>query len=418
MRFPVLLSGIVALLLATVCRAAPDEKEAPAPDPDAQYRLAIKAYRGELSAEQLADLERSDPGPSLYLDSDRASEKALVRLVATLPDEAHARLRRDGLLKWKVSALPDAQRAWVGDLAAFLEGLGEGPFPVAGRKPDKRPAKAKPLELKEKADPSATETGFIRVDLPGQEEPSYSWWIWAPGAKRAAWLTVVHAVGLATQEWSVAHRLRLEETRDQPDSPPVPSDQWLKFRETKRTEKPTAKTPLPELPRLFDDAVYEAAQKVYRGRVGVGDLAALKTTDPNLETRLKTKDPLAQAAYTMFSRLTDDEHRKLRTEGVLRWYSQELSKERIRLLEPAIEELNRRGAQAGEGEFTYSLAKFSGTCVGFAILDVPGAEGPVLSWWVRSRRALNPTWVTLINTAAAKNPAYYRVHLVAIGAVQ
>lgn len=417
MRLPALLI-VPALLLALTSVRANEELAEPKLGSEARYLLALKAYRGELNAEQLAALQSTDPGPSIYLDSERPSERALVRLFATLPDEAHARLRQDGVLKWKVNALPQTQREWVGDLAAFLEGLGEGPYPTTGRKPAKRPVRPPLPEPAEKADPNATQTGFVRVDVAGQDEPCYSWWIDSPGAKRPAWLTLVNANGLATREWQASHRLRLKEIESLPESPAVPADRWQKYREPKRVSKPREKPAPVEVPHFFEDAVYEAALKVYRGRRAPADLAALKPTDPDIESRLKSSDVLARAARSFFTRLSEKDHETLRTEGTIRWYSQELSKEHQRLVQPALDELNRRSAEAGEGDGPYSLAKFSGTCVGFSILEVPGAEGLVLSWWVRSRSALNPTWVTLINTAAAKQSSYYRAHLIAIGSVQ
>ena len=417
LTIPLLVAGSLLALTGVFAQEKADEPSEPKLDAETQYLLALKAYRGELTTEQLEVLEATDPGPSIYFGSNRPSERALIRLFATLPDEAHARLRRDGVLKWKVAALPETQRGWIGELATYLEGLGEGPYPVAGRKADKRPNKP-PLELTEKADPNATETGFVRVDVPGQELPCYSWWISAPGAKRAAWLTVVNAVNLATREWQVAHRERLAEIERSPDSPPIAPNEWPKYREPKRSSKRGDRAPAANAPRFFSDTVYEAAQKVYRGRRGAAELAALKAMDPDLDTRLKSKDALANAARTLFARLSDKEHQTLRADGLLRWYSQDLSKDQLRILEPVIEELNRRAAESGEGDLVYSLLKYSGTCTGFSILEIPGVEGPVLSWWVRSNRALNPTWVTLINTAAAKEPAYYRAHLLAISTVQ
>lgn len=396
LRFLTLIA-LTGILAGKAGPAAPQPAAPPFPSPGAPdaaaddlYALDLKAYRNLLTREELAALEAVDPGPSLYVGAKTGPERNVSRLFASLPDEAHAQLRREGYLKWRVDRLPPQERRRLKEMVKQLESRGEGPFPLEGEDPA-----------------SLAATGFVRVVIPGLEGAQYSWWITAPKARRPAWLTFVRAVGLLTQAYSLAHRERLAGMGERPETSPIAPEKWLKLKDTPPPE--------PEKPTLTDESDYWSAVKAYRGELHGGALEKLTLADPLVGRRLKTSDAGDRAANQFFARLTDKEHHALLTTGRLRWTTQELTKAQIKLLAPLVQGLNERARQGGEARDLFSLIPYGGTTVGFAVVPVPGVEKPAVSWWIRSRAAPNPAWVTLINGAAAGAPGYFRAHLEALG---
>lgn len=366
--------------------AAPTAAES---EDDPSYLQVLKAYRGQLSREELDALEEKDPASAMYRELKSEPRRAIVRLFASLPDDRHRELRETGYLKWPVSSLPPEQQRAVREMAKELEGQGEGPFPTTGK--------------------TGTVTGFARIDMDGLPDAQYSWWIYAPGCKRPAWITVVRVVGLLLQVHFTAHEEQLKALLDQPDSAPVPSDRWLRIKEA-ALPPPSAKA------ALFPEEEYRAAVRAYRGELRGKALDALIADDPLIGRRLRTSDPADEALNRLFARLTEKEHQELLTTGHLVWHTPELSKERRKLLGPVIERLNRQAREGGEGREPFSLIPHAPTYFGFAIIQVPGEGKPVVSWWIKSTAALLPSWVPLVNGRAAHNPAYYRAHLEALAA--
>jgi hypothetical protein len=49
--------------------------------------------------------------------------------------------------------------------------------------------------------------------------------------------------------------------------------------------------------------------------------------------------------------------------------------------------------------------------MGITLVRIPGVEQPCVSWWMASRAAPTPVWITLTNAEALKSPHYYSAHV-------
>lgn len=374
---PLLLAPALALLWSVSALAQAE---------DAHYAKVLQAYRGELPAAELPALAEADPAPVLYVGPKVPGEWGVVRLFASMPERAHAELRARGYLKWRASDLPERQRAWVQERVRQLERRGEGPYPLTGKE--------------------ASLVGFARVELEGLDGPQYSWFIVHPEAKSPSWLTVVRAVRTLTLEYEEAHAARLQELRNLPETPPIPSGEWLRLKEPPVPKEPEEEKPAP----MMEEALFWRAVKAYRGDLKAGERNLLAASDPLIGRRLKMTEAADRNLNLFFGRLKKEQHEALLYTGKLLIRPHELTKEQRRLLGPVIERLNAESRAGGLGN-AFDLIPYGRTIIGFSILNVPEAEKPCLTWWIRGPVAPNPSWVTLINGEAVKAPLYYRVHL-------
>lgn len=387
--------GLATLLVLTAPLARTEELAAPpteppaatAPDEDPLYTQVLQAYRGQLTPELRARVDQADPGPALYLESRSIGLRNVARFFAALPNAAHTKLQREGYLKWRVDALPPAQRDLLKEEVAELQKRGEGPFPLVGKDPA-----------------TLSQTGFVRVELEGTDVPQYSWWISAPGARRDTWVTLVHAFGLLLKVHSDAHRERLAEILKEPDSPPIPASDWIAVRELPKPEVP------PE-PVVENEKYFEEVVAAYEGKLRGEALATLTASDALLARRLRSSNSTDRAIQRLLTRLTEKERQTLLTTGVLTLFPHSMTRAQRSLMEPVIRSFNEQARQGGAAGDVYTLIPRAGTRLGFALVEVPGADHPALSWWLRSPAALNPTWITLANEAATRAPGYYRAHL-------
>lgn len=380
-----LITLAAALSSPAWCEGEPDP--APAGEgTDALYPRVLAAYRGAPSFEQIEALAREDPGPALYLGPKTPGEWGIARVFASLPDAAHEELQRTGYLKWSAARLPDTQRGWLQERVRQLERRGEGPFPLDGKEPSL--------------------TGFVRVELEGLDGPQYTWWIAHPKAKRSQWLTLVRVVRILTKEYSDANQARLTELEALPETTPIPRGAWQKIKD------PPVPKPEEEVkaPTLMDEKLYRRIVRAYRGDLGKDERELLAAADPLVGKRLRMTDPADKGLNQLFGKLKDEEHETLLTTGRLLLRIHELSRERRKLLEPVIERMNAQAREGGLGDL-YDLIPYGRTRLGFAILFVPEAEKPVLSWWIASPYSPTPAWITLINGEALKAPLYFRAHL-------
>lgn len=356
---------------------------------DPHYGRVLGAYRHQLSTRELEVLDEVDPAYSLYSGPSTPGERAITRLFASLPDQFHSELRRTGYLKWSAASLPDAQRRLIREHVRQLERRRAGPFPLEGR--------------------STAATGFARVEVPGVDGAQYCWWIAAPGGQRLEWLTVVRALGGATQVYAQAYNEQLPPRLAQPDTAPVPAGAWLKNQPARRPE-PVEEEAAP----LMDEKHFWLCVRACRGRLDERERAALAVSDPVLIRGLKEADPVMAALYRLFAGLSEKEHRLLLTTGVLRWPPGVLSAAQRKLLAPILAGYNDAAQLSGSAGDIHSVDVPGQTITGFAIVAIPGVERPVVSWWLKSRGALLPTWVTLLNASAAGDPNYHRAHLQAL----
>lgn len=389
MRLPIA-SLLLLSLLVTSQGGAARAPQKPASTPavqaldtaDAGYAAVLQAYRGELTEEQIEALGERDPAPALYLSPQNPGERAATRFFGSLPDGAHAQLQSTGYLKWRVDRLPKEQRGWVKEAAQTLEGRRQGPFPLNGKKP-------------------AT-TGFARIQVAGLEQPQYCWWIASEGV-RPGWVTVVRALGLLTRDYSEAYREQLPAFVDKPETESIPSNRWLKIRETPR--KPP---PAPPMPVLADEKYYWSVVRAYRGQLAKDELRTLTDQDRVLSDRLKSNDPAGRAVNELFAKLTDEQYRALLSTGRLIWADGDLTRAQRKLVDTVLRDLNER---TGGGMDLYLLSPAFATRVGFALVHVPDTANPVISWWVNSPSVPHPSWIPLANEAAVKAAGYYRAHL-------
>lgn len=390
MRFP-----LVSLLLLTSMLAlpggaalAPPVPEPPARDAvpasgDSGYLAVLQAYRGELTEEQIEALGERDPAPALYLSPQNPGERAVTRFFGSLPEGAHEQLRKSGYLKWRVDRLPKEQRAWIKQAAEALQARRQGPFPLSGKEP--------------------ASTGFAQIKVAGQERPQYCWWIAAADGK-LSWVTVVRALGLLTQVYSDAYREQLPPLIDQPETEPIPSNGWMKIRETPRKPPPA---PVPAAV-LADEKHYWSIVRAYRGQLAKDELRSLTDGDRVLGDRLKSSNAAGRAVNELFAKLTDAQHRALLTTGRLVWTEADLTKPQRKLIDVVLRDLNER---TGGGMDLYLLAPAFATRTGFALVHVPEVATPVISWWVSSPSVPHPAWIPLANDPAVKAAGYYRAHL-------
>jgi len=348
---------------------------------DAHYLRVVRAYRGELTSDEIETLSEADPAPGLYLSDKTPIERVATRFFGSLPDEAHETLRKTGHLKWQVDRLPPEQRGWVRDAARRLEARREGPFPTQG----------KVLAV----------TGFARVEVGLDAPPQYCWWISAEGARRPAWVTVVRAIGLLTQAYSNAYAEQLPELIARPESPPIDAKRWAKIRTSPPKPVPAPVAEPVEGAEFFWDVV-----KAYRGKLGREPLKMLLDGDTLLAGRLKSTDPSTRALSELFSKLTDPELEFLLARGTLAWTDADLTKPRRKLLDTILRDLNARSAAE-----PYLLSPAIAARTGFALVRVPGVGDPVISWWISSPTAPYPAWIPLANQAGVAATGYYRSHL-------
>lgn len=390
-RFLLLTVSLATFLCAVPGGAAPAPKPGAAPPAtgsprfaDAGYSAVLQAYRGELTEEQIEALGERDPAPALYLSPKNPGERAATRFFASLPDDAHDQLQKTGYLKWRVDRLPKEQRGWVREAVRTLEARREGPFPLTGKEP--------------------AFTGFARIRVEGLEQPQYCWWVAADGVP-PAWFTLVRALGLLTQEYAKSYQEQLPTVVAQPESEAIPAGRWLKVREIPQKPK---REPEPTAPALVDEKYYWSVVRAYRGQLGKEEQRLLTDEDPLLGSRLRSKDPATRNLNELFAKLTEEEHRTLLTTGRLVWGETDLSKPQRKLVDAVLRDLNER---TGGGMDLYLLSAALATRTGFALVQVPGAANPVISWWVSTPSVPHPAWVPLTNDAAVKSPGYYRAHL-------
>jgi hypothetical protein len=363
-------------VLASDETAPREGKAAQADDP--HYRRVLKAYRGDVTPEEIDALGEADPTPSLFAGPGTSPGHLLARLFASMPDSAHAELRRGGYLKWRAASLPALQGRWLKDALAKLEKAARETYPLQGK--------------------GASLTGFVRVEVEGVDGPVYSWWISSSAARRPVWVTLVRGRGAAGPAFAAAHERVLALLQDKPDTPPVPEREWAVVKEA----RPAGEKAVP----LIDEKYYRSVVKAYRGDLGKEAVQALTDGDPLLRRRLLTSDEGDRALNQFFGGLAERDHRALVTTGRLLWRADQLSREQRRILESVVRGLNTQGSQE-----PLSLESFSGTLIGITLVQVPGEEMPVVSWWIRALAALNPSWVSLTNGRALANPAYYKAHL-------
>lgn len=382
------IGGISPLFSAAAAPAAAEEKPAVARsvEEDPLYQRLLKLYRGQSPAEEIGKLESEDPGPALYLSGNATAERGILRFFASLPDTAHAALRRDGYLKWKLDAVPAAPRRLLQEKLRQLE--------------LRRPKNVAPPQ-------GPAYLGFLRVEVKGVEGFQYAWWYQDDPERLPAWLTVVRVRRTGTQDYDDAYQERFAELETAAESKPIPSGEWVKLKELPRPVAP----PEEVTPALIDEAYYWKVVKAYRDDLNREQLRALETEDPLVRKRLETKDPADRGLNQFFARLSNEEHRTLITEGRLLIRAEELSKGQRKLLEPLVADLNRRQGDNGALGQSYDLVPYAGAVVGLSIVLVPDVPRPVVSWWIRSPRTPTPAWVSLMNEAAVKAPYYYRAHL-------
>lgn len=394
-RWLILLSLLLAVAAPRASSVAEEEKKPEGGTPpksrrsitdDAHYERVLKVYRGQVSREEALLITEVDPAPSLFL-GQIPQLRNLARVFASLPDSAHAELRKTGFLKWKLDALPGEQRRWVSEMANRLTDGGEGPFK------------------------SSVTTGFIGVPARDEDGHVYSWWIDADKAIRPVWFPLVRARGFGGEMQFQAHKQLLIDHRKTPVSETIPGREWLKF---------------PEPPRLDIEVVaqeeaiaefsreYALLIRAYQGKLNKEQLQSFVTTDPLLVQRIGSKEAHERALGAFFVRLSEAEHQKLRDEGRIQWTSGQLTPVQKRILTPLIQEMNRRAAEGGNPT-PYSLEGPVGCIMGFTFVEVPKVEKLVLSWWIRSAGAPIPTWISLNNDAAVKAPGYYQAHLAQLG---
>lgn len=346
------------------------------PDADPHYRQVLQAYRGKLTPEELDKLGETDPAPTLFIGSRIPALRSLVRFFAALPDAAHATLQRDGLLKWRLDRLPSDQRKNLEKLVEHLENEGLGPYPTRGR--------------------GAAHTGFVRLVLEDEKltGPVYSWWIDAEKARVPAWIPLVRASGLGGAEYTAAIRARLTEARDEPAAEPPPGGDWLRLAEPALPGPPPKETgPAGRLLRAF--------------RKGGGTASH----DALVLAHLTSRQPADRAIVRFVSGLSRDEERRLEEEGNLRWFPQDLSADRRRLLQPVLDRL----AAQSPGIPPHSLAP-GGSRMGICGILVPEVEQPVFVWWIRAPGQSLPAWIALNNPAAVARPEFTGVVLRVVGA--
>jgi hypothetical protein len=369
----------LAAVLWSLCGGHSAAQEAAPADP--HYFRVVQAYRGELTQDEIDQLAEDDPAPGLYLSEKTPAERAAARFFGSLPDEAHETLRKTGVLKWQVDHLPSEQRGWVRDAAKRLEARREGPFPTQGK--------------------TLATTGFARIEVEGDPLPQYCWWISAEGARRPAWVTLVRAIGLLTQDYSAAYTARLPDLISVPESPPIEAKRWVKVRTTPpKPVPPEVAAPIAGA-EFFWDVV-----KAYRGKLGRDPLKKLTEGDPLLTGRLKSAEAPTRALNELFAKLTDAELEALLSNGVLSWTNGDLTKPRIKLLDTILRDLNTRS-----GADPYLLSPGIAARTGFAVVRVPGVEDPVISWWVSSPAAAYPAWIPLVNQQGVAATGYHRSHL-------
>ncbi len=379
---------LLSLLLLTLLWIATRDAAA-APPPDTHFDRVVKAYRRELNAEERLRLEEEDPAPTLYADARLPAEHDLTRLFASLPDAIHLRLRTEGYLKWKVTALPPAQQACLRAAAKQWEARGYGPFPLSGNR--------------------ASHTGFARIRIPGLPGEVYSWWLAAPDKDaRPVWVTLVRALGLGTQEQEEAHRLQLPVWIAQPETAPIGAQEW-------RTLPPVVEVPREAAPEGMEDTFVRDLLRLYRSELRREVRQKWLAEDPLLARRLESRDPADVGLNQFVVRLADRDRRSLETHGRAVWRMDQLPRERRKLLAPLLARLNRELAANGQTGARFSAEPFEGTTVGISRVEVPGEPRPVLTWWARAPGVPGPTWISLNNQHAIKNPAYYRVHLEQLG---
>ncbi|MGV3723537.1 MAG: hypothetical protein ACO1SX_21790 [Actinomycetota bacterium] len=379
LRHPLTFLFSVAAVLWSLGGGHSAAQEAAPADP--HYAKVVKAYRGELTHDEIDELAEDDPAPGLYLSEKTPAERAAARFFGSLPDEAHETLRKTGVLKWQVDHLPSEQRGWVRDAAKRLEARREGPFPMQGK--------------------SLATTGFARIEMEGEPLPQYCWWISAEGARRPAWVTLVRAIGLLTREYSNAYLAQLPDLITVPESPPIAAKRWVKVRTTPPRPAPAVATaPIPGA-EFFWDVV-----KAYRRKLGKDPLKKLTEGDPLLTGRLKSAEAPTRALNELFAKLTDEELEALLSRGVLSWSIGDLTKPRIKLLDTILRDLNTRS-----GAEPYLLSPAIAARTGFAVVRVPEVEDPVISWWVSSPNAAYPAWIPLVNQQGVMATGYHRSHL-------
>ena len=382
MRFAALATLAVALLLVPVAAAPP---AAAVKLPDEGYARVVQAYRGQLTEAEIARVAETDPAPELYLSPQTPGERAAARFFGSLPDETHAQLGATGYLKWRVDRLPSEQRGWLKEAARVLETRGQGPFPLTGKTP--------------------AYTGFARIQVQADGLPQYCWWIGSEGAPRLAWVTLVRAVGLLTEDYSHAYARQLPELVGQAETP-LPTSPWVRVRETPAKPKPVeaaAEAPKP----LMDEKRYWDLVRAFRGDLKKDGLRALTEHDRLLSDHLKSSDATTKALNELFAKMPEEQHQLLLYTGRIVWTGEDLNKQQRKLVDTILKEVNARG----DGVEPFLLSPALATRTGFALVFVPEVETPVISWWVSSPNTANPTWIPLLNSAAVAAPGYYRAHL-------
>ena len=194
----------VLLLAGTMCGEGRAD-----PPFDEQYALVVRIGRGELSAEEEAQLKQEmDMVLDMYQNEHTGP---LVRLFAELPDAVHARLKEQGYLKWAFKDLSEPRKKVFRDMVQTNIRMS-----LIHRV---RPNKGFSLEGLERAD-----VGVMVVDIPNTEIRYASLFILWTETEIPTWVTVVNVKKVGTPAYFDKHTEKVAELRGLPRSALPESD--------------------------------------------------------------------------------------------------------------------------------------------------------------------------------------------------
>ncbi|MFQ5732913.1 MAG: protein kinase [Planctomycetaceae bacterium] len=162
------------------------------------FNRVVAAGRGKLTPRMKQQLQ-AEGHPVLGQLADPQT-KPIIELFATLPDDAHQRLLKDGYLKWKYASLDVVrQKVFHGNIKGKIDLAKQRGVPI--------PATIS-LEALKKAD-----VGFAVVKIPALKTAVVSWYVLLPEYPQPMWVTVVGSQATGKQPYFVAHHEQLPKLR-------------------------------------------------------------------------------------------------------------------------------------------------------------------------------------------------------------
>jgi hypothetical protein len=166
--------------------------------------------------------------------------------------------------------------------------------------------------------------------------------------------------------------------------------------------------------RTFDE---ELQLTLRAGRGELTETEKMRLLKENHPILAQVGDPKASKLVELFSKLPEEERRRLVVDSYVKWRMSEFDPETQGLYRELIQVVMqlRTGVQSPFETVTEPIARqqlIESTEIGFAVVELEKTQEKVVSWYALGPQLEAPLWVTIVNSDAAGTDDYIKAHLV------